>query len=138
MADKTIPELSATTTITGTALIPVDSGVQTFKMTATNLAKGLVALFFPVIQTKSTSYQILATDRGVRMSGDNTATMPDATLCAGKKFRVKKIDAAGTTTTIAFLSGQSADGQTSLTITEQYGFWDLESNGTNFDIVGVM
>jgi hypothetical protein len=138
MADKTIPELTEATTLTGTAVFPFDSGIQTFRVTATNLAKALAAVFYPVVQTKNVDYQILVTDRSVRMSGDHTATMPDATLCTGKKFRVKKIDGAGTTTSIAFLAGQSADGETLLAITEQYGFWDLESNGTNYDIVGVM
>lgn len=41
MAQKTIPALDAITSITKDALFPVDSGVQTFKMTALNVAKEL-------------------------------------------------------------------------------------------------
>jgi hypothetical protein len=47
MADKTIPELTEATTLTGTAVFPFDSGIQTFRVTATNLAKALAAVFLP-------------------------------------------------------------------------------------------
>lgn len=45
MAQKTIPALDATTSITKDALFPVDSGIQTFKMTALNVAKELARIW---------------------------------------------------------------------------------------------
>ncbi len=44
MAQKTIPELNATTTIDENTILPVDSGVQTFKATAKTLAKAFANL----------------------------------------------------------------------------------------------
>lgn len=135
-APKTIPQLNEATTATGNAVVPMDSGTQSFRMSFTNLAKLMHSLFFPVVQTKAENYQILATDSIVRGSGDRTFTMPDATTCSGKEFAVYKTDAVGTTITIAFLSGQTAGGASTLSLTEQYGFYRLKSNGANFDIVG--
>jgi hypothetical protein len=86
------------------------------------------------VQTKSADYQILAGDSLVRVSGTHTTTLPDATLVSGNKYTIKKID-SGTTSTIAFLSAQTADGQSTLTLTEQYGFYQFQSNGTNYDII---
>ena len=86
------------------------------------------------VVNSSATYQILAGDRLVRVSGAHTVTLPDATLNSGAIYTIKKID-SGTTTTIAFLGGQSADGQTSLTLPEQYGFFQFQSNGATYDIV---
>lgn len=88
------------------------------------------------VVTNAGAYQILAGDGIVRSSGTFAKTMPNATLVSGNEYVVKKIDTFGTTTTIAFLGGQNADGQTTLTLTEQYSFYRLKSNGTNYDLVG--
>lgn len=45
MAEKTIPQLQETTIIDENTLIPIDSGIQTYKLTAANLAKGIAPLF---------------------------------------------------------------------------------------------
>jgi hypothetical protein len=135
-APKTIPQLNEATTATGNAVVPMDTGTQSYRMSFTNLAKLMHSLFFPVVQTKAEDYQILATDSIVRGSGDRTFTMPDATTCSGKEFAVYKTDAVGTTITIAFQSGQTAGGASTLSLTEQYGVYRLKSNGTGFDIVG--
>lgn len=86
------------------------------------------------VVTSSANYQILAGDRLVRVSGAHTWTLPDATLNTGSLYTIKKTD-SGTTSSIAFLGGQSADGETSLSLTEQYGFYTFQSNGTNYDLV---
>lgn len=41
MAQKTIPQLTEATTIDTNTLLPIDSGIQTYKITAPNLALGL-------------------------------------------------------------------------------------------------
>lgn len=87
------------------------------------------------VQTKSADYTMLPSDTIVLASGTHTITMPNATVCTGSEFIVKKTD-SGTTTSIAFQSAQSADGQTSLSLTEQYSFYRFMSNGTNLDIIG--
>jgi hypothetical protein len=45
MAQKTIPALNPITSITKDALFPVDSGIETFKMTSQNVAKELARIF---------------------------------------------------------------------------------------------
>lgn len=90
----------------------------------------------PTVQTKAVDYQVLAGDRLVRVSGTFNTTLPDATLVEGLDFVIKKTDSNATTATILFLSAQSADGLTSLTLTEQYSFYRFQSNGTTYDITG--
>src|SRR5690606_28649153 len=41
MAEKTIPQLQEATTIDSSTIIPIDSGIQTYKISAPNLAVGL-------------------------------------------------------------------------------------------------
>lgn len=86
------------------------------------------------VVTSSADYQIKAGDRLIRVSGAHTWTLPDATLNTGSIYTIKKTD-SGTTSAIALLLAQTADGQASLSLTEQYGFFTLQSNGTNYDIV---
>jgi hypothetical protein len=86
------------------------------------------------VVTSAADYTVLAGDRLVRVSGAHTWTLPDATLNTGNIYTLKKTD-SGTTSSIAFTGGQSADGQTSLTLTEQYSFYQFQSNGTTYDIV---
>lgn len=57
MAQKTIPELQASTVVDSNSLFIVDSGIQTFKVTATDVASGLQKLFTNPIAV-STSAQL--------------------------------------------------------------------------------
>lgn len=63
--------------------------------------------------TKSTSYQILATDYAIYASGSgNTQTLPNATLTGGQCFIIKNINANGSNiyVTVATTSSQTIDG----------------------------
>jgi hypothetical protein len=135
MAQKTIPELSEATTFDENALFPIDSGIQTFKVTAPHVYKALKQ-FGPIdVQTKAVDYDMVFTDKLVRASGAHTIGLPDGDNCQpGDEFIVKKTD-SGTTTTIDCPGGETMDGETSLTLTEQYGFYRFMFNGTNYDIV---
>ncbi len=137
MAQKTIPELNAATDFDENALIPIDTGTQTFKITAADAADSLRALMLPyTIQTKSASYDMLPTDKIVRAAGAITIGLPDGDDCEpGDEFIVKKTD-SGTTTMIDCPGGETMDAESSLTLTEQYGFYRFVFNGTNYDIVG--
>lgn len=85
----------------------------------------------PAVQSPAGDYTIVPGDTLVRMTGTHTATVPDV---AGLKrpFTIKNIGAG--TISIAFTGGQLADGQGSLSLPEQYGFFTLFPNGTGFDI----
>ncbi len=87
------------------------------------------------VTSQSGAYTILPNDGLIEATGGFTLTMPDATKVSGVEYIISKVD-SGTTTTIAFVGGQTAAGASTLTLPEQYGFYRLMSNGTNFVIVG--
>lgn len=58
MAAKTIPELAETTTLTAAGLIPVDSGIQSFKMTLVNLFKAGKAFLFSSSSQENTNISL--------------------------------------------------------------------------------
>lgn len=89
------------------------------------------------VQTKTGTYQVLVGDKLIKVSGTWTLTMPNATLVdTCQEFVVKKTDSNATTITIAFLASQTADTQSTLSLTEQYSYYRLMSDGANWQIVG--
>jgi hypothetical protein len=88
------------------------------------------------VQTKTASYVILTTDSLVRMnSASNTsATLPSAVTCPGAMFTIKNINTG--TVTVATTSSQTIDGGLLYSLPEQYQFVRVQSNGTNWDIIG--
>lgn len=136
MAQKTIPELNPVTSFDENALFVIDDTAQTFKITAANVEKSLKKLRPYFASTGSADATLTPLDKIIRISGAHTITLPDGDDCEmGDEFIVKKMD-SGTTTTIVFQSGQSADGETTLTLTEQFSFFRFMWNGTGWDIVG--
>jgi hypothetical protein len=133
MGQKTIPELDALTAIDENTLFIIDDGIQTYKITGDNLAASLRALTSKVV-SKNSNYGMAVTDGMVKATGAITITLPDATQCPNREFLIKKMD-SGTTTSIAFTSGQSADDETSLSLTEQFSFFNFKSNGVGFDLI---
>jgi hypothetical protein len=86
------------------------------------------------VQTKSSTYQILPGDRYVKVSGTFTITLPDATLNSGLEITLVKTDSNASTVTLATLSGQTISGAatTVMTLTEQYSFYKMFSDGSNW------
>lgn len=99
-------------------------------------ASNWIKVFGPAtLRTPSVDYTVLISDGLIEATGTHTITMPDATKNSGVEYIIKKPD-SGTTTTISFSGGQTADGASTLSLPEQYGFYRLMSNGTTYDIVG--
>lgn len=135
MAQKKIIDFPLRTDFDQTVNLVGDDTIQTWRNTGQQVKDFCRRL---TLQTKAANYQALINDGLIRVSGNSAITMPDATLCPEREYVVKKIDAVGTTATIDFLLGQSADGETSLSLTERYSFFRLVSNGVTFDITGAM
>jgi hypothetical protein len=88
-------------------------------------------------QTKSAAYAVLFTDGLIRMSGTSTAYLPDATLCSGSVFTLKNVDTGGNTVTLGVqVSGQTIDQGSTFPLATQYQFVRVQSNGTNYDVIG--
>ena len=88
--------------------------------------------------TKTSNYTIGASDTVIfadATSGNVTITLPAASGLTGYKFFVKRIDSSGNTCTVARTSSDTIDGQTSLTIDQQYTSIMVVSNGSNWFIL---
>ncbi len=88
------------------------------------------------VQTKSSAYNILAGDNLIRVTGTTTVTLPDATLNTGTVFTIKNVDGSALVTTVATTSAQTIDGASTYSLPEQFQFVRVQSNGTNWDIIG--
>lgn len=73
----------------------------------------------------------------ILVSGNNTQTLPDATLCLGQGFEFVKTDSDATVVTFDTVGGQTISGVASgsLSFTEQYSFYKFRSDGSNWWIV---
>jgi len=61
-----------------------------------------------------------------------TIELPDAATCTGRQYIIKKIDSSSNAVTISAQSGQTIDGQSSMSITTQYGIVRVVSDGSNW------
>jgi len=68
-------------------------------------------------------------------SGNKTITLPDASTCSGRQYIIKKIDSSSNSVVITPQSGQTIDGQASISINMQYAIVRVVSNGSNWFII---
>jgi hypothetical protein len=78
----------------------------------------------------STDYIILAVS-----GGSYTITLPSAHAVEGREYVIKKMY-SGSTVTIDGASGNRIDGATTKTLTTQYTFYRIASDGNNWIIIG--
>lgn len=83
------------------------------------------------IQSISTTTALNNTHNSILASGNITLTLPDATLCNGRLYRIKKTD-SGTTVTMATTSSQTIDGAAPGTLTTQWSSLIVQSDGANW------
>lgn len=65
-----------------------------------------------------------------------TITLPAASGCTGRVYIIKKTDSSGNTVTIDGNSSETIDGATTKVISTQYAGYAVQSDGTNFIIIG--
>lgn len=88
--------------------------------------------------TKTSNYTIGASDTVIfadATSGSVTITLPVASGLAGYKFFVKRVDNSSNTCTVARSGSDTIDGQTSLTIDQQYTSIMVVSDGSSWYIL---
>jgi hypothetical protein len=89
--------------------------------------------------TRSVGATLSATDFSTvcnNITGAVTMTLPTAAGIAGRVYILKKTSAAGNNVTVAGYNGtETIDGATTYTITNQYSYLMIQSNGTNWYIL---
>ena len=90
------------------------------------------------IVTKTSNYTATANDETilVNAAGLVTITLPTAVGIAGKIYTIKKIDSTAYAVTVATTSSQTIDGVTTYTLSNQYGGVNVQSDGSNWYIIG--
>lgn len=88
-----------------------------------------------VYAPKTANYTLTASDSKIDVtSGSPTLTLPTAVGCAGREYWFKN---SGTgTVTINTTSSQTIDGVTTKTISVQYGYMKMVSDGANWKVWG--
>jgi len=116
-----------------------DKPVSTLQQAALDLKADIdEPIVYWGITSKSANYQILTTDHTVLVnasSGPITVTLPDATMCSGQVFLVKKVDSTKNYAIIDTLASQTLDGSLTYSISRQYFSLTIQSDGTNFYII---
>jgi len=82
--------------------------------------------------TLDNTYHVVLADA---QNGAITITLPNASTCAGRQYIIKKIDSTLNAVTVIPLSGQTIDGQSSISITIQNDLKRIISDGTNWYII---
>jgi hypothetical protein len=88
--------------------------------------------------TKTSNYTLSSTDTVIfadATSGNVTVTLPTASSIAGYRFYVKRIDGSANTCSVARSSSDTIDGQTSVSIPQQYTSLTLVSDGSAWYII---
>ena len=94
---------------------------------------------FPSLSTKTSAYTLTSTDStilGNATSADFTLTLPTAVGTTGKTYVIKKTDSSTNAVTIGTTSSQTIDGNTTYAISNQWGGVTLQSDGSNWLIIG--
>lgn len=145
MAQKTIPELNAETTFGANALFFFDSGTQSFKILASNVAQNLRVLATPPTVVKKTAGFTLDATYADKVIPLDTLTvgafniqLPDPATMAGMTVYLK--DVAGVLSTAAVsLLRNAAEKIEELSATYKleanYGGWILFCDGTDWRFI---
>lgn len=108
-------------------------------VTSTNLVEELVnnrALVQPAVKTVTANYLVSPDDSTILINAaTKTVTLPLAARRAGKVYIVKLI-ASSTTGAVAVSGSDHIDGATSYSLSAQYKFVQVQSDGTTWQIIG--
>lgn len=117
--------------------MPLPSGTAVQGMTAVATGNGSASSWsFPAVTTVTGNYNVGAGDGTVRVNAGSTATvtLPTAVGITGRIIRVKNLTT--NTVTVNTTSSQTMDGAATKTLS-QYSIIDVQSNGTNWDILHI-
>jgi hypothetical protein len=90
--------------------------------------------FAVAIVSKLANYTLTATDAIVKVTATGTTqTLPTAVGCTGRRY-ILKLTASGSCT-IATTSGQTIDGASTYSLSAQYKYVEVVSDGSNWNII---
>lgn len=134
MGQKTIPQLTEATEVGPSALIPIDTGIQTFKITFENMALSMKLLIAAQeFEEVSDDYTVQAEDRYVLATGTKNLTMPPVADVEGLEFTIKNVGDG--TITILPDDAETFDGAASYVLPEKYQFVKMISDGIDWNVV---
>ena len=122
---------------TATAGIVVQSGgsVKLLNYMQLNSIGQVTAVWHDFIRTAKSGYTCTQSDRYVLADATAaafTVRLPNASLCPGKAYNVKKTDSTAHAVTVAAAAGQTIDGAAAYSLRSPYNAVDLVSNGINW------
>jgi hypothetical protein len=121
-ATRQFADLTSTQTLSAKTLTtPIFNGVKT------------------AIATKTAAYTALATDSTLLCDATTaafTVTLPAAASNSGLTYIIKKIDASVNAVTVDANLAETIDGALTKVLSAQYAFVVIQSNGTNWFVIG--
>lgn len=127
----------ASVTIAALNNTPIGNVTPSTAVFTTMSTSGLLA----TISTKTSNYTLTATDftvLGNAAGGAFTLTLPTAVGASGQIYTLKKTDSSANAVSIATTSAQTIDGQSSYSLAYQYQGVIVQSNNSNWVIIGVI
>ncbi len=100
-------------------------------LSAKGLALGIIS--------RTSAYTATATDHTIlasSASGAYTVTLPSAAALSGREYVIKKTDSSANTVTVGTTSSQTIDGLTTYALSAQYKYVRVQSDGSNWFIIG--
>ncbi|HEY1201246.1 MAG TPA: hypothetical protein VGE79_09710 [Niastella sp.] len=93
---------------------------------------------YSIVSTSAASITLDTTQRTllVNTTGTATVTLPAAINNSGREYTIKKISAAGNNVTINVSGGGNIDGSTSFILQTQYAAITVQSDGSQWRIIG--
>jgi hypothetical protein len=92
-----------------------------------NAAAGVLTITLP----DATSFNSVQMPTLIASTG-----ITDSPYKVGRMFVIKKMDSSANAVTVAAASGQTIDGQPSITLSSQYNFVVVQTDGSNWGIIG--
>lgn len=87
----------------------------------------------------TTTYGVAAIDQTILCNGTGgafTATLPTAVGKQGKRYTIKRTNSGSNAVTVGTTSSQTIDGSTTYSLSAQWKYVVVESDGSNWEIVG--
>jgi Pectate lyase superfamily protein len=122
---------------TATAGIIVQSGgsVKLINYMQLNSIGEVTAVWHDFVKAVNSAYSCTQSDRYVLADATRTAltiSLPNASLCPGKAYTLKKTDSTAHTVTVAAAAGQTIDGTPTYQLRSRYSTVDLVSSGSSW------
>lgn len=140
MAEVIIPDLTTATSFDKNALMPFDSGTETFKITAENFAKSMNLLTTWAVAKITAAGSLSAAIAKNTLEVDSTIAafnlqLPDPTTCAGLEFKIKDVGNVLSVKPITLVrhAAENIEGlSANYVLRADGGYWTVYCNGVDW------